>query len=315
MTEYDLYILKTDGEFKRLIPPLSSDERKQLEENIIDNGCLQPICVWNKTILDGHSRYEICMRQKIPFKVAHIFLKNKEEAIAWICANQLGRDNITEEARRYLIGKRYEVEKCIGAHNAVRVNQYMRKESEPRILSEEPFGKTIGGTSGRLGKVYNISPATVDKYGVYARAIDSLAEVEPTLAIKILAGQVKISQERAVELSRLLPLDIQRISTDLLEESVGYLGVYNTTTKRKASKSYFPPIRADSVKKMPVYDPDAGVISLALTIPSWISSIHRTHSSAKIVEVSSDVRHRLELELSRLRSVVDVMLLVIREED
>ncbi|WP_312644145.1 hypothetical protein [Hydrogenoanaerobacterium sp.] len=315
MTEYDIYTLKIDEEFKNLIPPLSPDERKQLEENLLQDGCREPLCVWNKTILDGHNRYEICTRHQIPFKIAHIFLRSREEAVAWICANQLGRRNITDESRRYLIGKRYKMEQIIGAHNAVGTNQYTRKEVRPKILTEPLFEETACRTRERLGKEYRISHATVDKYGIYANAIDSLSRVDPELAPKILSGQIKISQENILELSRLSPSDIRRVSAELTEGDAGYSGTRNIVPKRKkAKKQDYLLLPEISVKNMPAYDPDAEILSLVFTIPSWISSIERTRSSADFTEVSSNARHRLENELSRLQSTVDAVLTAVKEE-
>lgn len=94
--------LKIDAQFRDLIPPLTEEERKQLEDNLIAEGCRDPICIWNGIILDGHNRYEICMRRGISFTVKDIQCQNRSAAISWICANQLGRRNISEETRRYL---------------------------------------------------------------------------------------------------------------------------------------------------------------------------------------------------------------------
>lgn len=88
--------LKTDEEFKHLIRPLRQREYTQLEQNILSDGCRDPIVVWNDIIVDGHNRYEICMRCDIPFEVKEMEFECREAAIAWICANQLGRRNITE---------------------------------------------------------------------------------------------------------------------------------------------------------------------------------------------------------------------------
>ena len=52
------YKLTIDEGFNQLIPPLSANEQKQLEENIVHDGCREPICVWNNIILDGHNRQE-----------------------------------------------------------------------------------------------------------------------------------------------------------------------------------------------------------------------------------------------------------------
>ena len=52
--------LKIDPEFQSQIPPLTDDEFKQLEENILKEGKLiSPLIVWNNTLVDGHNRYGI----------------------------------------------------------------------------------------------------------------------------------------------------------------------------------------------------------------------------------------------------------------
>ena len=63
----ELKRLKIDEEFRHLIRPLRHREFLQLEQNIINDGCRDPIVVWHDTIVDGHNRYEICMRHSIPF--------------------------------------------------------------------------------------------------------------------------------------------------------------------------------------------------------------------------------------------------------
>ena len=127
MADKKVHILKTDKTFKQLIPPLSSNEQKQLEENIMKDGCREPLCIWGDTIVDGHNRYEICNRLKIPFHIQEIEFNNREEVIVWICANQLGRRNISEETRKYLIGKRYKTEKKLGIRNPSGKNQHSAK--------------------------------------------------------------------------------------------------------------------------------------------------------------------------------------------
>ena len=36
--------------------------------------------------------------------------ESREEVLAWICKNQLGRRNLTPEQKKFLIGKQYSVE-------------------------------------------------------------------------------------------------------------------------------------------------------------------------------------------------------------
>ena len=105
--------LHIDPEFKAQIPPLTEDERKQLEENILADGeILSPILVWNDTIVDGHNRYEILQSHpEIPYNVRSLYLETREQVLAWICKNQLGRRNLTPEQKKFLIEKQYDAEK------------------------------------------------------------------------------------------------------------------------------------------------------------------------------------------------------------
>ena len=98
-----------DEEFRTLIRPLRRDEYQQLEINLSVDGCRDPIITWNRIIIDGHNRYEICNRRHIPYAVTEMKFDSREDAVIWICTNQLGRRNITEETRKYLIGKQYEL--------------------------------------------------------------------------------------------------------------------------------------------------------------------------------------------------------------
>ena len=70
-----------DPEFKAQIPPLTEDERRQLEENILADGeVLSPLLVWNDTIVDGHNRYEILKSHpEIPYNVRSLYLETRED--------------------------------------------------------------------------------------------------------------------------------------------------------------------------------------------------------------------------------------------
>jgi N6-adenosine-specific RNA methylase IME4 len=100
-----------DAEFASLIPPLSSEERQQLEENIVEHGgARDPLVVWASkgtlTLLDGHNRYEICTRLGLPFDVHELRFKARDEAEDWIDRNQLGRRNLTHDSFMLLLGRR-----------------------------------------------------------------------------------------------------------------------------------------------------------------------------------------------------------------
>lgn len=87
--------LQIDPEFKALIPPLTPDELRQLEENIQRDGCRDPLAVWNGVLIDGHNRHEICTRLGITYQTADVELEDRDAAKIWIIQNQFGRRNLT----------------------------------------------------------------------------------------------------------------------------------------------------------------------------------------------------------------------------
>lgn len=98
----------TDPEFKALIPPLTDDEFRQLEENIVKEGIRDPLVVWkqedgNMILLDGHNRMKISAEHAgIPFQIVEKTFGSREEALIWIFRNQIGRRNLSVYDRSVL---------------------------------------------------------------------------------------------------------------------------------------------------------------------------------------------------------------------
>lgn len=306
--------LKIDPEFQSLIPPLAADEYKELKASILKDGCREAICVWYATIVDGHNRYEICTKHQIPVQIKKLYFKNREEVIAWICTTQLGRHNISEMTRRYLIGKRYEMEKILGIHNAAGTNQYKEKKERAlrsQIATRPQYEKSSCRARDRLGTEYRLSTATVGRYGAYTRAMDKLSCIIPVLAPKILSGQIKITQEKIIALAALPSQEIRGRCGFLLSEPSEFVP-YSVSRQLVPDLEIIPmppsEVQNVTIKDMPAYDPDADTHSLALTIPSWVSAMKRTLSAAQFEEVSLAAKDRLQQEISKLQNVIDAIL-------
>lgn len=319
MDENKIRTLLIDPEFRDLIRPLHSDEYITLEENLKKDGCREPITLWRGIIVDGHNRYEICTRHGIPFKTVNQDFDSREDAIAWICANQLGRRNITEETRKYLIGKRYSAEKIISSRkNQQGLNQY----TLPPAFGDTgnamvPAPSQSPRTSERLGAEYHMSHATIEKYGAYANALDAIAEKDPALLPKILGGRYKISHDNIVALSRLQKADVKRIGKKMKKKETrkGSEYIPFRFTREQINTSARPDgtgMQA-AIKSMPQYDPDGEVTGLALTIPSWANSIERTKNNTDLSSVSTEAKTNLEKALSDLLEVISEILLAIKE--
>ena len=89
--EKKVYELRIDPELRDLIPPLSDEERKMLENSILRDGCDTPLIVWNGTIVDGHNRYEICTKHGIPFDTAEMDFPDRDAVMLWMIDQQRGR--------------------------------------------------------------------------------------------------------------------------------------------------------------------------------------------------------------------------------
>ena len=76
--------LKIDPEFQSQIPPLTDDEFKQLEENILKEGkLLSPLIVWGNTLVDGHNRYAILQKHpEIYFSTMPLPFESREAGAA-----------------------------------------------------------------------------------------------------------------------------------------------------------------------------------------------------------------------------------------
>ena len=316
-----VYKLRIDKEFQNLIRPLFKNEYLQLETNLIADGCREPIAVWNGIIVDGHNRYKICTEHQIPFAVEEMSFSCREEVISWICANQLGRRNLTEESRKYLIGKQYESEKLLTRRRAV----YQAVDGGPAEtgLPYETFnpseevraGDTKRKTAERIAMENHISHGTVEKYSIYTRAIEEIEKKAPQMAKKILSGRYKVSHEGVLSLAKRSAEEIQDLNKRL-EHSQHPFAKYQTTRQEiqgisrapRGSQSCKP-----SIKDMPEFDPDAEVIGLTLTIPSWSSSIDRiVHSN--LDNVSDSARQKLHNALMDLQEAISLMLSAIKED-
>ena len=199
--------LKIDPEFQSQIPPLTNDEFKQLEENILKEGkLLSPLIVWNNTLVDGHNRYAILQKHpEIYFSTMPLRFENREEAIAWICWNQLGRRNLTPEQKKFLIGKQYSVEHRKPGGNGN--NQYTTATQE--AVQEElcqndtiPPTATENSVRKQIAERNNVSESYVVRSEKFMRGVEIMEQMVPGTKEKILSGQFKVRDADMHRLAR-----------------------------------------------------------------------------------------------------------------
>ena len=199
--------LKIDPEFQNQIPPLTDDEYKQLEENILKEGKLiSPLVVWNNILVDGHNRYEIVQEHpEISFSTMPLPFESREEVLAWICKNQLGRRNLTPEQKKFLIGKQYSVEHRKPGGNGN--NQYTATTQEA-VQEELCQIDTIPPTSAeasirkQIAERNNVSESYVARSEKFMCGVEIMEQMVPGMQEKILSGQFKVRDANMHRLAR-----------------------------------------------------------------------------------------------------------------
>jgi len=178
--------LTIDQEFKALIPPLSAEEFSLLETNILRDGCRDPLTVWGETLLDGHNRHEICTKHDLPYQTFQIDLPDREAAMDWMDANQLGRRNLSKEAHDLLLGRRY--------------NRTKKTKAEAGAIggaSKDQSDTCLDNTAAKLAVEHGVSEATVKRAGQFAEAVEAQG-----LEAEAMSGKLKGKKKEVVEAHR-----------------------------------------------------------------------------------------------------------------
>lgn len=303
--------LNFDEEFQCLMQPLSDKELSVMKEALANGGTSHSIAAWNNILIDGYERYLFCREEKIPYNIHRINFSCREHAITWICREQLRKPDLPTERFRYLIGKWYETKRV----HRISGNQ----ESEKQANYEKWKNSNSYYTAVKLGNEYGISHNTVFKYGLYARHMDIIREKNVEIVQKILNGQLKISQDNIIELSRLPQEHIQKLNKTVSEEGLAHVGFSELRHElqwKRISEPRSKPVSQDKIpiKQMPKFDPDAESVSLTYTIPSWTSSINRIKSTDFSI-VSDAAKYGLASQLFDLREAINGLLEKIKEEN
>jgi 16S rRNA G966 N2-methylase RsmD len=182
--------IQIDAEFAALIPPLSAEERQQLEDNIVDHGgARDPLVVWASkgtlTLLDGHNRYEICTRLELPFDIEEMRFDDRSHAEEWIIRNQFGRRNLSAYVRTQLA---LRLEETVAAR--AKANQ---RQSEGRGKKGTQKSADLIETRQEIAKVANVSHDTVAKVKKIDAA-EKAGKVDAETVAKLRTGEVSINR-------------------------------------------------------------------------------------------------------------------------
>lgn len=170
-------------ELKQFIVPLSPEEYATLEQNILNEGCREPLIVWRKPnkkliLVDGHNRLEICRKHDLPYKVREAKFSTIHEAKQWMVDNQLGRRNLNPDQLSYYRGIKYlALKKNKGGYSQV-LSKGQNEHLTAKLLSEQ----------------FKVSESTIKRDSKFALGLEIIGKNNPKLKRAILSGKSKIKK-------------------------------------------------------------------------------------------------------------------------
>lgn len=164
-------------EFKKLIPALTTEEYKQLEDNCLEEGIREKIILWNNYIIDGHNRYNIAKQWNLEFETESKSFSSEEAVKEWMILNQFGRRNLSNYQRSVLALQLEDVFRA-----KAKEKQKEAGGALPQISAKAPIE-----TRKELSKVAAVSHDTIAK----VKKIQEKAPEE--IKAKLRTGEVSIN--------------------------------------------------------------------------------------------------------------------------
>jgi len=229
--------LTIDRIFHDLIPPISAEEYQLLEESILKEGCREKIITWNDCILDGHNRYEICLKHDIKFGTNEKCFDTEDEAMFWIIRNQLARRNLPayEKARLALLLKPTIEEKA--------KERMVAGKKDPTKKSAE------GETRQEVAKLAGVSHDTVRKV--------EIIEKEATEDIKqaVRKGEMSVNKAYKKEIieskkAKKKTPKAKPLATDLVNDEIKKTFEAFYEAVRKARKNHWKDTPKKAIKNL-----------------------------------------------------------------
>jgi len=174
--------MQISKELEVLIPPLTSEEFKQLERNILEEGIRDPLVTWNGILVDGHNRYRIAKEYDIDFETVEKEFADMNAVKEWMINNQFGRRNLNNYQRSVLALQLEDVFKAKAKESKAEKVSYYRQTGEVMPILAKP------DTRKEVSKIANVAHGTLDK----VKKIEAVAS--PEIKAKASNGQISIDQ-------------------------------------------------------------------------------------------------------------------------
>lgn len=194
--------IQIDEELENLLPKLEVEKYNLLRADIIKNGCINPIIVWNGLIVDGHNRYRICKENNIEFKTKEMNFANKQEAMIWAWTTQKARRNV-DDGTLFKIAEKFRT-------------YYEQKAKERQIEAGKNFGKGFQKSEKTIDEKDNNNPQLCMKSDK-AKKIDTIQELAK------IAGTGRDTMNKVIQIQKHAPEPIKdAVESNVISINKGY---------------------------------------------------------------------------------------------
>ena len=180
-------------ELEILIPPLTSEEFKQLERNILEEGIRDPLVTWNGILVDGHNRYRIATEYDIDFVTVEKEFTDMNAVKEWMIYNQFGRRNLPAYERGKLALRLKDI-----FRQKAKENQAIQFKGNS--LSQISVEVKHIDTQKEIAKIANVSHDTINKIeNIEAKATDEVKQKLSSGTMSINEAYKEIKKEEKQE--------------------------------------------------------------------------------------------------------------------
>lgn len=200
--------LTINPKFESLIPKLTDDEFRQLEENVLKDGITEPLVVWNGVLVDGHNRYKLAKKHNLGFEIREVSFNSENDAEIWIIKNQFGRRNLSTYDRAVLALRLKPViaekakENMLATQN--NDNASAHQKSEKQVNTSKELAKIAGMSHDTIHRVEVIETRGTDDLKQKVRSGEKSineAYISVTPKKKTLKQETQEAKERHADFS------------------------------------------------------------------------------------------------------------------
>lgn len=275
-----------DEELKNLLPPLTDEEFRQLEENCIKEGIREAILVWDRgddlVIVDGHNRYQIARKHGLKWSHKVMPFKDKDEAKLWIMTNQLGRRNLPDYVKTVIALK---VKPTI----ATKAKEQQMRTAENRVLQKS--SKQAINTRKEVAKIAGVSEDTV-------RKVEKIeAEATPQTKELLKKGELSINQAYNSTFPKVLdPVKEAKKEHEAFQE------------KAKDGVVEFTDVKKDEINQRIIYHDFVRNLYKPLTAVNGFGLLYQTKDMEKMIaKIPDDLAENLVFKIDHCIRILELV--------